>query len=144
MIPLRFPANYVGGMPRISSISPAWNGIVRATNFSALRFWNLGLTSSSCASNFTSFVLPRLYAPGIIRPASFSALYFWSLGLIISESHNRFGDSSTCEFRNASLAYKVSLIPLSFASGISETKIFASLEACKNQVSLNILFTTSI
>jgi hypothetical protein len=45
------------------------------------------------------------------------------------------------------LTLRASLLLLSarvtIASGISETKIFVSLEACKNQVSLNILFTTS-
>jgi len=32
--------------------------------------------NSTNASNFTSFVLPRRYAPGIILPASFSTLCF--------------------------------------------------------------------
>jgi len=82
----------------------------------------------------------------------------------------RFGDSSPNEFRSASLAHKVSLIPLHFpanyvggivpltlrtslhlfsarvtiASGISETKIFASLEDILKEFTIPLRFASGI
>jgi hypothetical protein len=63
---------YVIFTRNIISFQPFFTPAAFADYPTSLRSWD----SSTNASNFTSFVLPRRYAPGIIRPASFSTFCF--------------------------------------------------------------------